>query len=540
MKTSSFVLLLILISTGVSPAQERIRQKVRDVTIFASGCELTSESSVNLKSGTQEFIFEGIPATSDERSIQARGEGAFTILSVTKRQNYMQESDEFIPKEIKVLKDSLERLNDRLTLQSSMINILQKEEDLLMANKNIGGANVGVSIAELEKATTMFRNKLFEIQNKRIDTNHKVRKLSEQIVKVTKQLNELNNQRNNTSELVVTVESKAAGTGKIRLTYFSPQAGWETYYDVRAKDAESPVKIEQRARVWQTTGMDWDGVSLRLNSGTPQVDATKPTLTSWFVNISNPVVMSKRSYDVRGARTESLTMARPEVQSAAGEIAFKEEAKTAADYLEVSTQSVNTQFEIKIPYSISSDGKARIVEIQQFEIPATYRYYCAPRIDQDAFLLASITGWDKYNLLPGMATIFFENQLVNKSYLDVNSVKDTLDISMGRDKNVVVTRTLLKDFSEKQTVGSNKKISQMYEISVRNKRKQEILIEVQDQAPISSNEQLTVDILERSEGRLDAETGLITWNIKVPSSETKKWKFGFSLRFPKDKLLNNF
>ena len=80
----------------------------------------------------------------------------------------------------------------------------------------------------------------------------------------------------------------------------------------------------------------------------------------------------------------------------------------------------------------------------------------------------------------------------------------------------------------------------MFEVNVRNKRKQEIFIEVQDQVPLSRNEQLEIEILERGEGRLDAETGIITWNLKIPPAESKKFKFGFSLRFPKDKILNNF
>ena len=129
----------------------------------------------------------------------------------------------------------------------------------------------------------------------------------------------------------------------------------------------------------------------------------------------------------------------------AGEAA---EAVTASVYTEVNENQTNLEFNITIPYDIPSDSKQYTINIQDFSLPATYEYYCAPKLDREAFLLARITGWENYNLLSGEINLFFEGTYVGKSHLNVRNTNDTLDLSLGRDKGIVVTRVKMKDFTE--------------------------------------------------------------------------------------------
>ena len=129
--------------------------------------------------------------------------------------------------------------------------------------------------------------------------------------------------------------------------------------------------------------------------------------------------------------------------------------------------ATSVEFKIEIPYSIPTSGKQFTVDIKEHSLPAYYEYYCAPKLDKDAFLTAQVTDWDDLNLLNGEANLFFEGTYLGKSLLDVQNVEDTLNISLGRDKNIVVTRTKLKEFSKKKFL-SNKKIdSRAWDIEVR-------------------------------------------------------------------------
>jgi uncharacterized protein (TIGR02231 family) len=214
-------------------------------------------------------------------------------------------------------------------------------------------------------------------------------------------------------------------------------------------------------------------------------------------------------------------------------------AGKASDYTTVSESAVTVEYEISIPYNIASDNKPHSVSVQTLSIPAAYRYYCAPKLDPDAFLLAKITGWDKYNLLNGNLNIFFDGTFVGTSYLDTRTTSDTLDVSLGRDKNVVVKRTLLKDFSDKKIIGLNKKETRAYEISIRNKKKAEIEIDIEDQMPLTTSNEIEIEALETSGAKYNKETGLLSWNMKVATGDEKKFRFSFSVKYPKDKSLSN-
>lgn len=76
-------------------------------------------------------------------------------------------------------------------------------------------------------------------------------------------------------------------------------------------------------------------------------------------------------------------------------------------------------------------------------MPATYKYYAAPRVDKEAFLLAEINDYSKYNLLPCEANIIFEGLYVGKTTINPNQTTDTLSLSMGRDKKISIKREKL-------------------------------------------------------------------------------------------------
>jgi uncharacterized protein (TIGR02231 family) len=213
------------------------------------------------------------------------------------------------------------------------------------------------------------------------------------------------------------------------------------------------------------------------------------------------------------------------------------EAQTMADYTVVNESQTNYTFEIKIPYSVPSDRKPYIVSVQDYTVNASYRYFAAPRLDKDAFLIARITGWDQYNLLSGDANVFYEGMFVGTSYIDAQSTKDTLEVSLGRDKNVVVDRVKLKDFSEKKTMGATRKETHGYDIEIRNKKKAEIELYIEDQVPLSQNKELEIALEESSGGKKNDESGKVSWNMKVAAGETKKLRFVYSLKYPKEKIL---
>ena len=216
---------------------------------------------------------------------------------------------------------------------------------------------------------------------------------------------------------------------------------------------------------------------------------------------------------------------------------FKEEKKYNPVPVTTQQNQTSVTFEIDIPYTIPTDGKTYTVEIQQHSMPAAYAYYCAPKLDPEAFLTAQITDWEAYNLLDGDANLFFEGAYLGKSFLSVQNLTDTLSLSLGRDKNVVVTRTKQKDFSRRRFLGGNQIETRGWEIQLRNTKKQAIDITIEDQFPVSTHKEIEVKNLEWSNARLDEDSGKLTWKLKLQPSEEKKLQLKYEVKYPAGKIL---
>ena len=194
----------------------------------------------------------------------------------------------------------------------------------------------------------------------------------------------------------------------------------------------------------------------------------------------------------------------------------------------------NVEFSIANPYSIPADGKQYTVDIGQFDMKASYQYYVAPKLSTDVFLTAQLTNWNKYNFLSGEANLFFEGTYIGKSLINTRATTDTLNLSLGTDKNIVVTRTLQKDLTERQSLGSNKKETRNWLIDIKNRKSQPVNLLVEDQVPVSQNSAIEVETQELSGAKLDALTGKLSWNFLLNSQDNKKVQLKYQVKYPKN------
>lgn len=204
---------------------------------------------------------------------------------------------------------------------------------------------------------------------------------------------------------------------------------------------------------------------------------------------------------------------------------------------EIIENQTAVEFEIKIPYTIKSDNKNTVVEVERYALPADYEYYVVPKISKNVFLLANITDWNKYNLLEGEANIFFENTYVGKTILDTRNVSDTLSVSLGQDKSIQVKRESVKENTSKKFLSNKREDSKAWMISIRNNKNQAINLTVLDQIPVSRRDEIEVSVEELSKGVLNRETGEIKWNFEIKPSAKKELNLRYKVRYPNGKEL---
>lgn len=203
--------------------------------------------------------------------------------------------------------------------------------------------------------------------------------------------------------------------------------------------------------------------------------------------------------------------------------------------LSIEKQQTATEFKIDVPYSIPSDNQSYDVSMVEYEVPAQYSYSAVPKLSTDAFLMAQVADWTKYNLLSGNANLFFKGVFQGETYLDLTSVEDTLSLSIGRDKDIVIMREIQNDFASKNFVGSSKKELKAWNITVKNNKETPVSICIEDQYPISKLDEIKVEVLEQSGAKADTDSGKLMWKLPLAPKEKKMLQLRYSVKYPQGK-----
>ncbi|MFI5148238.1 MAG: DUF4139 domain-containing protein [Bacteroidia bacterium] len=218
-------------------------------------------------------------------------------------------------------------------------------------------------------------------------------------------------------------------------------------------------------------------------------------------------------------------------------ILYKMPGVSASPTAVKSLNIVNTEFKIEEKYTIPSDAKNIAVLLQRTQTEAHYQYYCTPRLDKDVFLTAQLVNWEQYNFLEGQANVFLEGTFTGSTQIDTHYLVDTLEISLGRDKGIKVERKKSLDFNKHNAIGSENTALRNWDITVRNAKAKPVDIIIQDQFPVSSDSRITVTQEERSNGKLDEKSGIITWQLKLEPSASKVLALKYKVKYPKGNFI---
>ena len=637
----SLLSFLVLFTLCAQAAEKPVATSISAVKVFLSGAEVTRNGKVELPKGTSTLVFAGLSEEVDPANIQVSGTGAFTILGVQHRLNYLEEKQDRA--EVLTLKDRINTIEADIERENSMLTVVEREDARLGKNEVVAG-DQGLTLTQLQSINEYLRGRQEALAMKRLEIKRTIASLNEQLAKVKLQLAQVQGKKTRpTSEVVVEVSANSTVSATLTLKYMVSSAGWSPSYDIRVADITKPMQLTYKAQVYQSTGEDWDKVQLALSSGEPNKDAIMPTLYPWRLDFGRPrpatVANVQPGYnanvrDVRGIIRDAGTgeplpfvnvvlsdangqmingttsnmdgyyaiaiptngrslqftyvgytaqqlaisngtmnvnlaessmqlsevvvqssvqrlVAMPGVQMKSkqrirGGRADAEETYGMFDLVEsantslaesVTERATSFEFAISVPYTIPSDGKNHQVGVQEQELVSSYKYFCIPKLDLDAFLFAQVTGWEGLNLLAGPAFIYFEGTYVGESLLDLAGVSDTLDISLGRDKGVTVQRTKRKDYSQRQVVGNKRTESVGWEINVRNNKAQAIDLVITDQFPVAVRSEIEVKLDDDGGASVNTEKGFLTWKERVEPRTSKQLRFGYSVKVPKDRMV---
>lgn len=528
-KLPGLLFALMGLSLSVNAQNEHmvsISPDIKDAIVYLNGAQLRYQIQANLVAGRNLLLIKNLASDLNPSGIKVAGDSKTTVLSINHKIAETKNA-EYSEKYQKV-SDSLKLITKKAGLINDEINALQTQKDLLLKNMSLGGQQSGVNVTELQKASDFYQVRILDINKKISEFNTELIPLNQLITELNTRLKTLYPKMlEKKSEISVLILAETAGTANLQLAYLINKAGWMAYYDLECEDISKPINLKYRAKVYNNCGIDWQNINIVLSTADPSLDINAPELKTWYISsYSNITDKNKGKY----YSYNEVNNQNQDVQ----EQNFEQTIQQTIQYQQIEVPEMSYYFNIKNKYSIPSDNKPYIIEIDEFVLNASYDYVSVPPIEKSAYLLATIKDWEQLNLVEGYANIFMNETYVGQSYINPNSISDSLQISFGTDSKIVVERNMLKEYSSKQLIGGKRKATYVYEISVKNTYSTAVKIEIQDQIPVSTNQEIEVSADQVSSAEYNPLTGICKWVYVIEPGKTISMKLGYSIKYPKN------
>ena len=521
-------------------AQKQISAKLTEATVYLRGAALTHTASATLKSGSQEVIIDGLSPDIEINSLKVKANGV--LISATEfSQDYLTPREQTA--HIKKLKDSLELYQNQLKTAQNELSIHTQLLNLVTdgTQSNMQQNEHTVSVADITANMELYRTKATELMQQINADDKKVSKLKETVERLKSQIKQdetSNMQLNGMLRLSVSVPENITTT--FTITYFTNGAQWVPCYDINIPSMEkSAITLQSKAKVRQVTGLDWNNVKLTLSNATPNRSTVAPVFQTWFLKFQRPQTI------IDGMRVQSNTLSYAvesvEEDYSAGHVSS---AKTAApitmnDFVEVEEQDIHVTYAISVPYDIPGNGKEKLVDLKSYDIKADFKYYSVPKLSDETYLVATLSDYEKYNLLPGEATVTFNNTFVGRTRLRPNDTESQITLTLTTEPRVTVKREKQRDFCSTKHVGNTTTETRSYLITVRNNLTRSAKLTLKEQYPISNDKDIEVKLVEvKPEATYNKEEiGVLTWDLELNAGETRTFVVTYSVKYPKDRTI---
>ena len=201
------------------------------------------------------------------------------------------------------------------------------------------------------------------------------------------------------------------------------------------------------------------------------------------------------------------------------------------------------QVVFKIPGRVSlgaSEG-AKSLRISSASIAPDLTVRAVPVLDPTAFLEASFKQTEDAPLLPGRVAIYRDGVFAGRGQMAAAAKDETVRLGFGADDKIKIERTVLKrnEGSAGLIVTTSKTDERAFKTTVRNGHDFPIRIAIEDQLPVSENEEIQVEMLSSTTpptaSNLRDKRGVLEWAFEAKAGEVRDINFAWRIRWPKDK-----
>jgi uncharacterized protein (TIGR02231 family) len=536
--TTSVVLVTALAAIPVHAADLDTTSSIDTVTVYPDGASVTRVISLDLPSGNNTLVAKDFPLTLDPSSLRVEGEagGKLAIGAIDTRppRPVPPANLSEIDRRIETLRDQRADLDGAIAAAEARRKFAERFAEASPAG--LGEKGEARPLSDWRAAFAAIADEVATTETAIRDCRRKQRDIDRDIAQL-----EQDRDAKPPAKLEVRIDlaSAAATKATLRVTYSVRNARWTPLYDARldtgAKDRKPALELVRRAEITQSTGEDWSNVMLDVSTVRTARGGDAPDLNTLVVQYPVPV-RPRGEASMRGHEQADFG-ALPPAPAPASSLMQKR-----ADEQQATAEISAFQASFRIPgrVSIGASEGAKSLRIANATITPDLVIRSTPVLDPTAFLQASFVQGEDAPLLPGKVSIYRDGTFVGRGRMAAAGKDETVRLGFGADDKVKIERTVLKR-NEGSTglIVTSKTDERAFKTSVRNGHDFPIRIAIQDQLPVSENEDIVVEMLPSttppSTTNVHDKRGVLEWAYEVKPGEVKDINFAWRVRWPKDK-----
>lgn len=539
--------------------------KIDAVTVYPQGADVTRVAEVSVPAGDHRIILSDLPASVDPRSIRVEGEGSspLEISSVDTKSHYINQVDrdakrKILEKDIAALYDERTALDQAIGDANHQRNFLLSLADKQIVPQSTTETVKGIDVAQLTGLLDLVGTRLSTLAKSIQDSQGRQKLIDEKVNELSVQLNSLSPNDTYRLEAIINVAAAVEMKGALRISYRLNEAGWMPYYDARmaipGKDAPAKLDIVRRAEVMQSTSENWDNVALTLSTTRPSGTTAAPELDEEELmaqaQIEEGLLRKDKSRLNPAAPSPAMDAMQQDelgmMDGGASKVAEAGEKKeddklkaVAQRQAVVELAGFNANYVIQGRISVDNTGQAKKVRISSDAHEAKIEIVTVPRVDANAYIMASFTVKGEGPMLPGLVNLYRDGIYVGQGGLPLLSPSEEATLGFGVDDLVKVERKeVKKSIGEEGILTSSNVEERAWDISVKNLHTSKMAVKVFDRMPFSASEDIEVETLAGMTAPTEKDwkkrRGVLAWSFELEPKAESVIKTGYRITWPEN------
>lgn len=304
---------------------------------------------------------------------------------------------------------------------------------------------------------------------------------------------------------------------KLAYSYRIRRAGWQSSYSLNALPGQENVEWIWTAEIMQQTGIDWNGVALKIATTEPVFTLTPPENRSWEIT----------EEQVYYARSNMKVMAMPTVmvmdavaEQAAAPIPPAREEGLLFDIYDLGQVNI-------------ASGKESRIKIREGIWDAKFTYLVRPLLSEQVFLEANLNLSKNFLPLPtGMASIQVDGVHVGQRNFSLHEKQD-VTMSFGSDPGLVVDVQIDHVAGSKGLLAKKRTYNWNWTINFDNHKNFAVDLKVEDSYPHTGHEKIVLQESFSSPLPVREEDQLI-WNLTILPQGKQQIQYGYKVTYPEN------